>query len=257
MIAASVRPTSTRLSTMSCSDGSHSGAVPTNAYTTSAPTSSRLRPSRSTMRPANGAVRPMTRAGAVSTMGASASTPAVPAKASWMSGRTGASSTAPSTARQLASSRVRAWARPAGRPVAGSTATSPASGSMLTGDGLTTSDTGVSVDLGAGPVTGITGRKCRHRRAGTEITLVGTRYQPQLYSGRVLPRGLPRGPDDEVPQPGVLRVVVVHRVPPHRLDQRPGVERAGRPRDAGVERQPVDQPALQQRDPVAAGDQRR
>src|SRR3954447_26230799 len=157
MIAASVRPTNTRLSTMSCSDGSHSGAVPTNAYTTSAPTSSRLRPSRSTIRPANGAVRPITRAGAVSTTGASASTPEVLSNASWIAGSTGASSTAPSTARQLDSSSTSACARPAGRPVAGSTAISPASGSSAIGDGLTTSDTGVSVDEGAGPVTGIAG----------------------------------------------------------------------------------------------------
>ena len=76
------------------------------------------------------AVRPMTSAGAVSTIGVSASTPGGAGEGVLdLAAAPGASRTAPSTARQLDSSRTRAWARPAGRPVAGSTATSPASGS--------------------------------------------------------------------------------------------------------------------------------
>ncbi len=72
------------------------------------------------MRPASGAVRPMTRAGTVSTTGVSVVTPGVPAKAFWMAGRTGASSTAPSTDRQLDSRSTTAWVVPARLPVAGS-----------------------------------------------------------------------------------------------------------------------------------------
>ena len=56
-------------------------------------------------------------------------------------------------------------------------------------------------------------------------------------------------PDDEVAQVGVLGVVVVDRVPPHRLDELarppPG---SGSARTPDVERQQIDQPPLQERD---------
>lgn len=62
-------------------------------------------------------------AGTVTTMGASASTPGVPAKASWMRGRLGAMSTAASTDMQAQARRMAPSRGPAGRPVRGLTTT--------------------------------------------------------------------------------------------------------------------------------------
>ena len=85
-----------------------------------------MRSNRSAIAPANGAIRPMISAGTVSTIGTSTSTPATAANSAWICGRTGAMSTAPSTDMQLAASSRISCARPAGRPVAGSTTAVPA-----------------------------------------------------------------------------------------------------------------------------------
>ena len=200
----------------------------------------------------------MTSAGAVSTIGVRAFTPAVPANASSMRGSTGASSTAPSTARQLDSSRTTAWARPAGRPVAGSTATSPASGSSATDSGLTTSPTRASpLTRGAGPGDRHHWTESVRNGAGERKSLLLRWSSAGSIPARRPADGQRGRPHDEVAQVGVLGVVVEDRVPPHRLDQRADLDRRRQRPDAEVQRQQVDQPALQQRDPVAAGDQRR
>ncbi len=118
-MTASTIPSTARLATMAASESSQSGAVPIGAYTTEAPTSSRLRPNRSTSAPANGASRARASAGMLRASRVSASAPGVPAKWSCILGRTGAISTAPRMGRQLpAISRV-AWKRGAGGVAAG------------------------------------------------------------------------------------------------------------------------------------------
>lgn len=112
-MAASVMPTSTRLITMAPSESSHSGAVPSRAYSTVATTSSRTRPRRSTMTPAKGASRASASAGTVRTTGTRVFAPGTAAKWSCIFGRTGAIRTAPSTGRQLPAIRSRARSGPA------------------------------------------------------------------------------------------------------------------------------------------------
>ncbi|MCY1175692.1 hypothetical protein D9M73_159410 [compost metagenome] len=69
------------------------------------------------MTPANGASSAITNAGMVRLMGTSTSAPGVSAKCACMRGSTGASSTAPSTGKQLPNSSNSDCGRPAWRSV--------------------------------------------------------------------------------------------------------------------------------------------
>ena len=83
-------------------------------------------------------------------------------------------------------------------------------------------------------VIGVTGREVSGARARAEITSSEAGYQPRLWRRRPVPDGQLGGAHDDVAQIGVLGVVVEHRVPPHRLDQLPDLDRRRQRPEADV-----------------------
>ncbi|MCY1442616.1 hypothetical protein D3C76_896980 [compost metagenome] len=112
---ASAKPMPARLSTIAGSESSHSGSTPQSTYSDMLASSNGLRPRRSAISPANGASRAITKAGKVNTTGTSTLLPGTSAKCACIRGSTGASSTAPSTGRQLPSSNNSDCTHPAFR----------------------------------------------------------------------------------------------------------------------------------------------
>ncbi|MNF84263.1 hypothetical protein D3C84_666150 [compost metagenome] len=120
MIPASANPMPARLNTMAGSESSQSGSTPQRTYSNMLASNKGLRPRRSATTPANGASKAIINAGKVNTTGTSTALPGTSAKCACIRGNTGASSTAPSTGKQLPSSNNSDCAHPAWR-VRGST----------------------------------------------------------------------------------------------------------------------------------------